>query len=310
MKTSLILVGTALAGAIMTMPAIAEAQGMPPLPGVKMPSVPGVPSRQPRRDNRSGGDMNAYMQDVMLIAQGIDFTQKDDAAIDAEAETYRQAVDRLASGKYNSIPAQMRQSNDQQMMIHFKQQASDVDGEIDWATLRVTRNAGTSERVATESYNSMMALDMEMDAAALLFPDVAEFQAAKAKTDAWMAKYGSRDAAGDVFEGDAVAAAKLVQMPPATSTDRNLVAKFRTAWGTSGIDRDIMKIHPRGGWGVKRDSAGRVIGRTHDAAIAARDPSDPEKCYLYDFTLLELNGGGVRRSSHSTKRIACENVPA
>lgn len=253
--------------------------------------------------------MNAYMQDFMIIARGVDFANKDDAQIDREAEEYRAAVERLAGSTYDAIPAQMRSSNEQQARIHFEQQAANVDGEVEWASLRVSRNAGTSDRMPAEAYNRLLALDLEMDAAAKLFPGQAAFVEGKRKTDAWMERFGSRGQAGDVFEADAVAMAKNVRMPPASKRDAAIERMVRTAWGSSGIDREIMTIHLRGGWGEKRDELGRLIGQTHDAAIAARDTSRDNACYLYDFTLLKLNSGGVRRSSHSTTRIACENVP-
>lgn len=252
--------------------------------------------------------MNDYMQDFMLVAAGVDFTSKDDSAIDAELAAYKAAVERLASGAYASVPAPMRQSQEMQARQHFQTKAANVDGEVEWASERVSRNGGTSDRIGIESYNAMLALDAEMDAGALMFPGDAAIAAAKAKTDAFMARFASREAADGVFEAAAIEEAKSVTMPPATNDDPSLVAMFRTAWGTSGIPYTVMKIHPRGGWGVKRDSLGRIIGRTHDAAIAARNPDKADHCNLYTFTLLKLEGGGVRRSSHATKRIACENV--
>ena len=39
------------------------------------------------------------------------------------------------------------------------------------------------------------------------------------------------------------------------------------------------------------------------------NPDNPNHCNLYDFTMFKDRSGAVRRGSHSTKRIACENVP-
>ena len=253
--------------------------------------------------------MNAYMQDFMLVAQGVDFANSDDAAIDRQAQAYRDAVKRLSNGTYDGIPAQMRRSNEHQAQIHFDQQAANVDDELAWAGERVMLNDGTTETLPVQAYNRILALDLEMDAAVALFPGNPKFAEAQGKTDAWMARFNGRENAADVFEADAVAAARNVTMPAASRRDPGLEAMFRTAWGSSGIDRDIVVIHPRGGWGEKRDELGRLIGQTHDAAIAARSRSGPDRCYLYDFTLLKLKSGGVRRSSHSTRRMACENIP-
>lgn len=313
----------ALASAALIWPIASQAQPIPrDIPGVRqLPQIP-TPSRRGDASRRGdeaqsrssrgsqGSDRDAYMRDVMLLAQGIDYSQNDDAAIDAEAAAYREAVERLAGDHYSGVPERMRQRSDQQALNHFRNLADNVDGQIEWATLRVSRNAGSNADMPKIAYNQMFALSLAMDAAVRLFPEDQTLAAAQSKTAAWMQRFGSRENAGNAFDAEVLAAARNVQMPPATRRDSSLEALFRTAWSTSGIDREIMLIHPRGGWGVKRDELGRVIGETHDAAIAARNTAAPDQCYLYDFTLLKLPTGNVRRSSHSTKRITCENVPA
>ena len=319
-KSARIAASLLAAAAFVSTPVAAEAQlRMPKLkvpkpPKIQLPTIPTVStgadgSRPVPSDPRRGGaqgDMNAYMQDFMMLAQGVD-QAADDATIEKQAEAYRQAVDRLASGRYNGVPAQMRQSNEMQAKQHFLQQASNVDGELEWATTRVSGNGGSNPRMPVLAYNQIFALDLQMDAAAKLFPGDSTFAAAKAKTDAWMANIGGRDNAGTAFEAKAIAEASKVQMPRATNTSASLKQMFRTAMGTSGINWEILAINPVGGWSDKFQN-GRKIGQTHDAWIAARNPANPDHCNLYDFTMYRDLGGSVRRDSHSTKRIACENV--
>ena len=311
----------ALACSALFAPGLAAAQGFPKLPrvpkvpSVKLPSGGGEAARTQRNSNqqpavmqRSGGnDTNAYMQDVMKLTTTID-SNWDGERIDREVGEIRSAAERIAANGYAGVPPQMQQSNQMQMKQAFDRTAGRVDHEIDWAATRMARNAGSNPNMPTLIYNEMLALETALYAATTIFPDNATYRAAHRKVGAELARYGSREGAGNALEQAALAKAASVSMPAATNNDPALVAMFRTAWGTSGIDWEILKINPRGGWGVKRDSVGRIIGRTHDAAIAARNPRDPDHCNLYDFTLLKLEGGGVRRSSHSTTRIACENV--
>lgn len=296
----------------------ADAEEQLRLPKIKkprLPSLPNVPkptcgtncSTQGNPAGSGGqGDINAYMQDFMMLSQGVD-QAADDATIEKQADAYRQAVDRLASGRYSGVPAQMRQSTEMQAKQHFLQQASNVDGELEWATQRVSRNGGSNPRMPVLAYNQIFALDLQMDAAVKLFPGDRTLAAAKAKTDAWMANIGGRENAGTAFEAKAMAEASKVQMPRATNNSASLKQMFRTAMGTSGIKWEILAINPVGGWSDKFQN-GRKIGQTHDAWIAARNPANPDHCNLYDFTMYRDLGGNVRRDSHSTKRIACENV--
>lgn len=288
---------------------LARKQSQFRIPKPPVPNVPGiVNSVRGDAGSSSQGDTNGYMQDIMLLSRGIDIAEEREAVIERQAQEYRAAVDRLASDHYSSVPAQVRQSREVQMKRYFEMAASRVDDEIAWARQRFSRNAGTNPKMPVLAYNQVYAKALAMDAAVKLFPGQANFAEAKAKTDAWMARIGGRDNAANAFASEAAEVARSVTMPPATNNSASLKQAFRTGWATSGIRWEVLAIHPVGGWRDKREN-GRLVGQVHDAWIAAKNPNDPNHCNLYDFTILKDRSGSVRRNSHSTKRIACENVP-
>lgn len=289
---------------------VVQTQSQFRLPKPRLPSIPSVTSPTSNEPVPvPHGDTNGYMQDILLLSRGIDIAEENETVIEQQASDYRAAVDRLAGDHYLSVPVQTRQSREAQMKRYFDTAASRVDDEIKWASERVSRNAGTNSKLPVLAYNQIYAKDLAMDAAVKLFPSEANFVTAKAKTDAWMARFGSRSNAGAVFSNEAAAAARNVTMPPATNNSASLKQAFRTGWATSGIDWEILAIHPVGGWREKREN-GRLVGQVHDAWIAAKNPRDPNHCNLYDFTIFKDRSGSVRRNAHSTKRMACENVPS
>ncbi|ANU08710.1 hypothetical protein [Paraurantiacibacter namhicola] len=307
----------------LSIPFAASAQSFPSMPRVsELPRIPetvgGVleradPSARNEGVNASSGDLtDQYMADVMIVAQGTSFagnSEADDRRLDKEIEMYRAAVDRLASGRYASVPKQVRDSMELQMMRYFDQRTQRVDADINFIKGRVAENAGYDERIGTRVYNGLISLDAEMYAANTLFPGRAGYAEAQAKVAKLVADFGSRGGEANAALGElgAEQAAK-VKMPPATTRDPALEAMFRRAFKSGGMGGEILLINPRGGWTVKRNSLGRVIGETHDAAIAATNPKIEGVCNLYEFTMLKETNGQVTRDSHTTRRIACENV--
>lgn len=311
---------TGLASAAILSAAPAAAQGFPKMPKIpkvpKLPKVPKtsstetVPTSAPSSDS-TGIAMNGeteqdFMEDSLQLNQTVDANAEGEK-IDAMVENIKAAAQRLATGNYPDVS-----SNRRQQFLQGRKQLADTlvsrtDRELDWAIERVSRNGGSNPQMPVLAYNQVLDLDTQLYVATVLFPDNAEYRAAKDKSGALLARFVSREQAAQAFDDMALAAAANVRMPPATTTDKSVENMFRTAWASSGIPYTIMKINIRGGWGVKREY-GRVIGRTRTAAIAAKDPN-ADRCNLYDFTLLAPNGGGVRRLAHTTTRIACENVP-
>lgn len=161
---------------------------------------------------------------------------------------------------------------------------------------------------ADAAYNFLIIHDSYLYAGEQLFPDERAYTDARNKLAGVLSELGgSRAGAVNAEEEAALAAARKVRMPAAITSDRGAQALFRQAWGTSGIPWEIMKINVTSGWRDKVEN-GRVIGQRRDAAIAARDPANANRCNLYDFTMFRDRSGNVRRDSHSTTRIACENV--
>ncbi|WP_156172204.1 hypothetical protein [Aurantiacibacter gangjinensis] len=324
----------AVVGTVAAMPSDAAAQRLPRIQRPSMPSVPSMPQlpttdrvtrdaptatpqQQPRgrpMDRRSGQNgMQDFMNDMNIVAQGVTPTDgSSQAAGDAEMDrlvtAYEAAVDRLAARNYPGLPPQMVDAQMREVQMHYDRVAEGVDDQIEWATTRVSANGGTNERMPILAYNQLLAIGVEMDGATTLFPGNATYSAAKNRIDAELARLGSRDGAGDAFEASALAEAANVRMPASIDSSSGAIAQFRQGWATGGIDYTIMAIHVTSGWSDKF-VGGRRVGQTRDAAIAARSPSDPDRCNLYSFTIFRDLGGAIRRDSHSTTRIACENVP-
>ena len=261
----------AIACSALTLPSAGGAQGFPKLPRIpKVPSIPkvempgsvsdasSVPNVSAPTSSKSSADLtNEFMEDSMVIAQGMNIggnSQSEDDRIDAEIANYRAAVDRLASSRYNSVPAQMRNSLQMQMKQYFDQRTTRVDADINWINGKVAENSGYDERIGTRVFNSLLALDAEMDAANTLFPGTPGYQEAGAKVDAMMTKFGSRgDAANSALDTIGAENAAKVQMPPATVRDASVEAMFRRAWATGGIPYEVKKINIRSGWSDRRE---------------------------------------------------------
>jgi hypothetical protein len=294
-------------------------QSFPRIPKVRLPEIPKVPQlpaipglESITGQGEAGASANSgeltreYLQETGLLAYPINTnwsSEADNARIEKAVAEYLERVERVASGRFDRVPAQQRSAADSRLRAHYDTLANTADREIAGA-LRKIGQIG----VADSAYNDMLVLDAALYGAVTLYPDVAEYQTAKQKSAAALAKFGSREGASNQKEELAMAEARKVKMRPATDTSAASVQQFRQAWATGGIPYTIRTIHIQGDWGVKRNALGEVIGRTRDAQIAAQDP-ETGRCNLYDFTMIIETGGSPRRSSHSAKRMACENIP-
>ena len=295
-------------------PVTTQAQSFPRLPNGAQPNLPdlrGARTSSSRSaglntNGSNGNELQNFMMDAQKLTVPIDTTtvkETDNERIDREVADYRALADRVASGRYDALPAAQREPMLFGLRTLYDGAAASVDQEIENANGMITGRGR-----ADAAFNYLIALDAYLYAAENLFPDVGGYSEARGRlASAIDALGGSRSAARDTEDAAELAAARNVRMPAAVTSDPGVQALFRQAWGTSGIPWKIMKINVTSGWRDKVEY-GRVIGQRRDAAIAARDPNNPERCNLYDFTMFRDRSGSVRRDSHSTTRIACENV--
>ncbi len=247
-----------------------------------------------------------YRQEVGKLSYSINTSWSspaDNDRIDEAVAEYQRGFDRLTSEYYSQIPADFREASNMSLRAYYDTLADTVDREIAWAEGMITGIG-----VPDTAYNEMLVLQTALAGSVQLYPQESAFAEAKAKVDAVMQRFGSRQGANELREEVEIARAASVQMPAAITNDGQVESMFRTAWGTSGIPDTILRIHITSGWSVRTDALGRIVGRTRDAAIATR-VSGSDRCNLYDFTMLVENGGNIRRSSHRTRRMACENIP-
>ncbi|NVE93739.1 hypothetical protein [Altererythrobacter lutimaris] len=246
------------------------------------------------------------MTDTQGLSNPIDTTtttEDDNQRIDREVANYKALADRIADGRYEALPRQQRDPMLQGIKMFYQGAAASTDREIETAQGMIT---GIGR--ADAAYNFLIAHEAYLYAGDKLFPGDPAISAARDKVAVAIAKLGgSRASAQDAADAAELEKARKVRMPAAMTQDKGAQALFRQAWRTSGIDWTIMKINVTSGWRDKVEY-GRVIGQRRDAAIAARDPDNPKRCNLYDFTMFRDKSGAVRRDSHNTTRIACENV--
>ena len=100
-------------------------------------------------------------------------------------------------------------------------------------------------------------------------------------------------------------------MPRAHSRDAALENKFKQVFVAQGWNEPVLALRLTSDWWPERNKAtGVLLGRKRDAAIAVKLKSG--QCRLYDFTFFQNYDGskytGIRRSSHSSKPIACKNI--
>ncbi len=288
-------------------------QSFPGLP--KVPRIPRIGNRgsnneaasEERRANSNSRQLESeYRKETAMLAYPINTnwsSKADNARIEQAVAEYLERVERVADGRYNALSPQQRSGSDATLRAHYDTVANTADREIAWAVQKIGKIG-----VADSAYNDMLVLDAALHGAVTLYPDIAEYRTAKQKSAAALARFGSREGANEQKEALALAEARKVRMPAPIDRSAASVRQFRQAWATSGIPMTIRKIHITSGWGTKRNSLGVIIGRTRDAAIAAQDPKTG-RCNLYDFTMIIEQGGSPRRSSHSAKRMACENIP-
>ncbi len=288
-------------------------QSFPGLP--KVPRIPRIGGRDSsnaansseRRANSNSRQLESeYRKETAMLAYPINTnwsSKADNARIEQAVAEYLERVERVASGRYDALSPQQRSGGDATLRAQYDTLANTADREIAWAVQKIGKIG-----VADSAYNDMLVLDAALHGAVTLYPDVAEYRAAKQKSAAALAKFGSREGANEQKEALALAEARKVRMPASIDRSASSVRQFRQAWAISGIPYTIRKIHITSGWGTKRNSLGVIIGRTRDAAIAAQDPKTG-RCNLYDFTMIIEPGGSPRRSSHAAKRMACENIP-
>jgi len=299
---------------------LVAAQSFPKLP--RVPRVPqirpgsdvdtsGEREQQSRDDQRQRSRGNAdlareYRQETAMLAYPINTnwsSEADNTRIEQAVAEYLERIDRVASERFNALSPNERNSSDATLRAHYDTLAQTADREIAWALQKLGQIG-----VADSAYNDLLVLDAAMQGAVRLYPEVAAYQEAQDKASAALGQFGSRAGANEKKEENALAAARKVRMPPPVDTSSASVRQFRQAWATSGIPWTIRKIHITSGWGVRRNALGAIIGRTRDASIAAQDQATG-RCNLYDFTMIIENGASPRRLAHSTRRIACENIP-
>ncbi|MEM6475377.1 MAG: hypothetical protein AAF687_04355 [Pseudomonadota bacterium] len=283
---------------------------VPKVPKVKLPGTSGDSSAEqssPRPSQSSRELEYEYRKELGMLAYPINTnwsSKADNVRIEKAVAEYLERVERVASGRFDSLSAAQRKGPDDGLRAEYDTLAKTADRSIAWAEQKIGKIG-----VADSAYNDMLVLDAALHGAVTLYPDVAEYQVAKQKSAAVLGKFGSRAGANEAKEELALAEARKVRMPASIDRSSASVRQFRQAWATGGIPGTIKKIHVTSGWGTKRNSLGVIIGRTRDAAIAVQDPATG-RCNLYDFTMIIEPGGSPRRSSHSTKRIACENIPS
>lgn len=295
--------------------AVVEAQSLPRLP--RMPRVPQIrrgsgsdrsdqTQQQTQRDRGDAELAREYRQETAMLAYPINTnwsSEADNVRIEQAVAKYLERIDRVASGRFDSLSPQQRNSSDAILRAHYDTLAQTADREIAWALQKLGQIG-----VADSAYNDLLVLDAAMQGAVRLYPEVQAYRQAQQSAAAALGQFGSRAGANERKEANALAAARSVRMPPSIDTSAASVRQFRQAWATSGIPWTIRKIHITSGWGVRRNALGAIIGRTRDASIAAQDPATG-RCNLYDFTMIIENGASPRRLAHSTRRIACENIP-
>lgn len=308
------LIALLVSPCLLQVPVEVSAQSFPRLPRVeqpRIPSIPGVRSTSARTSNQdsnslSAGKIQGFIQDAQGLSVPIDTTSTNDAddqRIDREVSEYRSLAERISDRRYEGIPKAQREPMLYGLKTLYDAAAAAVDDEIEHANSLMS-SGGT----ANAAYNYLIANHTYLYAATQLFPNEQRYAAAHSKLATAIDSIGgSRSVARETGDAAELAAARNVRMPAAVTSDRGAEALFRQAWRTSGIDWEIIKINVTSGWRDKVEY-GRVIGQRRDAAIAARDPNNPNRCNLYDFTMFRDRSGNVRRDSHNTTRIACENV--
>ncbi len=315
-KPSLVAAALALSGALVPQAAVAQFR----VPQVRVPQAPRPAPRPPveaaaPQDASEAAQPDArerYREDMRTVLGGISppgtaESDEHNRQTDELVAAHQAAVDRLVARDYPGVTDEQWERDMRAKLVTAENRARRTEGTVDWAMERVDRNAGTTPWLAASAYNEILIQDAELYAATRLFPDRADFAEHKQRTEAALALLVSREQAAAGFDAAALEAARNVRMPAAVASGADAEAPFRQAWPTSGIPYRIMRIAVTSGWSDKVEY-GRVIGQTRDAAIAAQDPDNPDRCNLYSFTVFRDRSGSVRRDSHSTRRIACENV--
>lgn len=319
MPSNIRLLAAALALSCGLVPQVAAAQFRVPQVRAPLPRPPRItPQPPPPESARADSEISAeearerYREDMRTVLGGISPPGTAESAdhnrqTDELVAAHQAAVDRLVARDYPGVTDEQWERDLRAKLVTAENRARRTEGTVDWAMERVDRNAGTTPWLAASAYNEILIQDAELYAATRLFPDRADFAEHKQRTEAALALLVSRDQAAAGFDAAALEAARNVHMPAAVASGADAEAPFRQAWPTSGIPFRIMRIAVTSGWSDKVEF-GRVIGQTRDAAIAAQDPADAERCNLYSFTVFRDRSGSVRRDSHSSRRIACENV--
>jgi hypothetical protein len=250
--------------------------------------------------------MQQFIADSQMLNRRINtstVTDADNDRIEREVEDYRALADRMTDGRYDALPDTHKQVMLQGLRMNFDSLAASTADEIAFANGLIT-GIGTADA----AYNYLIVHDAYLYAGDRLFAGEPAYARARGTVAVALSGLGgSRQGARNTENAAELAAARSVRMPAAVTRDPAVIEMFRRAWATGGIPWDIVQINPTSGWYDKVEY-GRVVGQLRDAAIAARDPNNPQSCNLYDFTMFRDSSGNVRRSSHSTRRIACENI--
>ncbi|MCA9579587.1 MAG: hypothetical protein KC668_29365 [Myxococcales bacterium] len=165
--------------------------------------------------------------------------------------------------------------------------------------------------IVDPTINEAAFLEARWSVVARLYPDEPAFARAHALVQAWVARHGSRDGARDARRAAEAAAGAQRGFPVAASREPALEADMRRVFEAQGWNEPVLALHLTSGWREERDATGSVVGRRRDAAVGVRLPDGV--CRVYDFTFFQprlgAGWGELRRSSHSSATIACENVP-
>ncbi|MEM1418230.1 MAG: hypothetical protein AAGH15_25265 [Myxococcota bacterium] len=156
-----------------------------------------------------------------------------------------------------------------------------------------------------------LVLQAKWQVAAMFLADEPSVREANAAIERWLGALAARGGAAAVRQEAVEARAAQVRMPAAQAQDAGLEATMRRTFESQGWNEPVQALRITSGWAEERNVAGQVTGRRRDAAIAVR--LGDGSCRLYDFTFFAPRSGSswgpLRRSSHASRPMACENVP-
>lgn len=229
-------------------------------------------------------------------------SEDDNARVDREVVTLKAEIDRLAP-----LVASRTLASLQALQSELLSEASRLQAELD----RIDALMG--ETVADAQYNQVLALEARAYAGLRLIPGRRELAQAHSIAAAWLARLGGRGGARAQQQAARSQEAAARQFPRAVSQDARLESTMRQVFQSQGWNEPIRAVALQDReWSVEQNAAGVVIARRRRAAIGVR--LGDGSCRVYDFIFVQPRAGSgwqpLRRSSHSSEPIACENLPA